>query len=501
MKSPPTTRDQLDRLGTLLRRSLSFWKRALAVFVVGALLVVPFVFTRPRSYRSETSILYQETLRTSDVAGGDNYSEGARRTGARLRELLLSRASLEPIITDLNLYASSIIHGELIGAVEEMRKNITFQAREGDTYVISFTGDTPQQAQEVTRRLGECIISETSSRRTEQAKTLKEFLTTESQRNDIELKQREADLTRFVALHPDFASRLQGVPAQAKTPSTAAGTGDPLLASLDARAARIERQLGMKAQPTGPGPKPPPAFQPPPDSAELVAARRDLADKLNQYTDQHPAVIAARNRLAAAEQAQAATNQAAAAAYAEQQQNDDPVPPSNAKDEAALRKELAALQVQSAARRAALSGSPAAAVDAGTSSQAQLEVEFSRLQRELSDGRDRQEQLEQRLFRASITASSVMDDRNIQVSVLDPAYLPVHPSSKPRSMLLGGLLALCLVLAIATAFLSANLDDRLHDRLDVERLDVLPVLAVIPKAPAQPIKQLPAHTGPARGSG
>ena len=116
------------------------------VFVLGALLAVPFVFTRPRSYRSEMVILYQETIRSSDVTGSEGFRRGAPR-GCAARELLLSRASLEPIINDLHLYPDRIIHGEVIEAVEEMRKNILFQAQlDGDTYEISFTGDAPGSA-------------------------------------------------------------------------------------------------------------------------------------------------------------------------------------------------------------------------------------------------------------------------------------------------------------------------------------------------------------------
>ncbi|HEX3593560.1 MAG TPA: hypothetical protein VHU80_00620 [Polyangiaceae bacterium] len=493
----------------VVRRSISFWKRGLAVFMVGVLLAVPYVFTRPRSYRSETIIVYQETMRSSDLTGNEGSSEGPRRVGARLRELLLSRASLEPIINDLNLYQSSIIRGELIGAVEEMRKNIAFRAREGDTYEISFTGDTPKEAQEVTRRLAECVIQETTSRRADQAKTLKEFLTGERERNEVELQRKEADLTKFVALHPEYMPRLQGLPAQAKTPLTGQGagasTGDPVLSSLQARAARIERQLGSKTVPSSAPPKPAATFQPPPDSAELVAARRDLADKLSRFTDKHPDVIAARDRLKTAEAAQAAATRAAAAAYAAAQQDDDPAPPANATDEAALRRELASLQVRMAARRAALSSSQAAPSDAGVDAEAlasggvtELEIEFRRLQREVNDGRDRQQQLEERLFRASIAASSVMDDRNIQVSVLDPAYLPVRPSSKPRSMLLAALLAVSMALAIGTAFLSANLDDRIYDRNDIDRLGILPLVAIIPKPTPPKIGQLQPRNEPLR---
>jgi len=278
------------------------------------------------------------------------------------------------------------------------------------------------------------------------------------------------------------------------------GGGDPLLSSLEAREARIERQLAGKPPPII-APKPAATFQPPPDGPELVAARRDLADKLSRLTDKHPDVIAARNRLQAAEQAQAAVNEAAAAAW-RAQQGEESLPLDNAADPAALKKDLARVQAQIAARRSALSGAPVTRADAGANAETTapaLELDFRRLQGEVNDGRDRQQQLEGRLFRASITASSIMDDRNIQVSVLDPAYLPVRAVSKPRSMLLAGLLALSLVLAIATAFVSASLDDHIYDRKDIERLDILPVIAIIPKPPRREIRQLPERAGGGEG--
>ena len=495
MGPPPTPREQIDRVLAMIRRSLSFWKRGLTVFLVGALIVVPFVFTRPRDYRSETVILYHETIH-SDLTGDDGGGENARRVGARLRELLLSRASLEPIINDQHLYQDKIIRGESIGAVEEMRKHISFRARDGDTFEIAFVGSTPEQAQEVTRRLGECIVKEADNRRADSAKTLKEFLDSESERNAVDLKKKEAELARFVALHPEFTPRLQGIAPQLPPTSAPGATaprapaGDPLLASLEARAARIDRQLkAAQGQPVAPL-SPRPAFQPPPDSAELVAARADLADKMHRYTEKHPDVIAAKNRLKAAEQAQAAAVQAARDAWNQKQADEEPPPPKNATDEAALRKELADLQNQIANRRAQLArgGSDvgaAATAPIVPSSNVELELEFTRLQREVNDLRDRQQKLEERVFRASMTASSVMNDRNVQVSVLDPAYLPVRPSSKPRTTLLAALLAVVTVLGIASMAVSALLDDRIYERMDIEKLEIMPVVAVIPRARMQ----------------
>jgi uncharacterized protein involved in exopolysaccharide biosynthesis len=490
MNAPPNPREQLERVLAIVRRARTYWKRGLAVFVVGALIVVPMVLRRPRSYRSDTVILYQETIQASDVTGGDQASEGARRVGARLRELLLSRASLEPIIHDLNLYPDKIVHGEPIEAVDFMRKNIVFRAQQdGDTYEISFTGDSPPVVQEVTRRLGDCIIQEATKRRESKAKTLKEFLAAESVRTEAEFKQKQSDLATFVVLHPEYAGRLEGLPAAAPSTKMAAGaTGDPLLAALEARSAAIERRLAPHTAPSTPLP-PTAAFQPPPDSPELVAARHNLADRAALFTDKHPDVIAARSRLQAAEDAQLAINAAALAAW-QAQHGVDPGPPPNPAEEANLKKELATLQVQIAARRAHPGASPDSVPSAGSAPEGvapAVELEFRRLQGEVSDARDRQQQVQSRLFRASIAASSVMDDRNIQVSVLDPAYLPVRAISKPRSMLLGGLLALCGTLGIVVAFASAFLDDRIYDRHDVERFDI-PILAIIPKPGTAPMQ-------------
>lgn len=502
MKSAPTTRDQIERGMLLVKRSLAYWGRALLVFVVGVALAVPFVFTRPRVFKSEEVILYHETIRSSDLTGGEGQSENtARRVGARLREVLMARASLEPIITDNHLFAKpgqTLDRRDLVDAVDDMRKRITFRAREGDTFEISYQGGTAQEAQEVTRRLGECIVQEAATRRSEGANALKEFLQKESDQNNAKLRIDEAEFAKFTSLHPALAARLQGQNPTPSGPQRAASTpSDPILAGLESRAARIDRQLRAAAGQPPPPPKPVPVYTPPPDSPELIAARKDLADKQARYTDKHPDVAAARTRLRTAEAAQAAAVASAeaahAAAVAAAQVHDDP-PPKNAADEDALKKELAELQNQIAWRRAGLTA-PKAGADASAppapSGEPQLggdvalEVEFRRLQREVNEGRERQRQLDEKMFKASMTASSVMNDRNVTVSVLDPAYLPTGPISKSRTSLLATLLIVCAALAFGTALLFAKLDDRIYDSFDLNQLDVLPVLGSIPRAPHQ----------------
>jgi hypothetical protein len=207
----------------------------------------------------------------------------------------------------------------------------------------------------------------------------------------------------------------------------------------------------------------------------------------------HPDVVAARTRVRTIEAAQPAVVRVTSEPH--------PPPAGEARDDRdSLRQQLAALRIQIAARRGSASAS-ATGASAGADSSAPgsapapavtngsvaLEVEFRRLQREVNDTRERQRQLDEKQFKASFAASSVLDDRNTQVTILDPAYRPTHAVSRPRSTLLAGALLLCLLLALLTACVSAWLDDRIHDRADLDNLHIAPVLAVIPRA------ALPAH--------
>ncbi len=492
-KASRTFREELDRILVTLRRALGFWKRSLAVFVIVTGATLAFVLLAPRSYTSETVILYQEAMRSGDLMGEGGGAENARRAGARLREVLLSRVILEPLITELDLYPKIVERRGLVDAVDEMRKHVKFRAREGDTFEIAFESNTPHRAQEVTRRLADRIVQEASSRRAEQAKTLKEFLDAESDRNKNSLRDIEGQLAKFLALHPEFSGPTTPDGRPAALPAAVAAAApkatDPVSA-LEWKAAQIERQLRAGSGTVEPAPKPkrkePPRL---PDSPELVAARRDVDDKAGRFTEKHPDVIAARARLRSAEAAQA-TAQAAADRTAAQA-DDPPVVAATDENREALTKRLAELRAMIAARRA---GTAATKTSSGTVAAPDnheavgLEVEFRRLQREATDARERQRQLDDQSFKASIAANSAMNDRNIQVSVLDQAYLPTHPSSKPRSTMFMVGFAVALVLAAATALLSLRLDDRIHDRLDLEALDMLPIVAVIPRAKALPRK-------------
>lgn len=495
---PPTnTKDQLEFVLTLLRRSRRYAARG----VILAMVVIAggFFYTirRPRRYLSETVVLYRETIRTADLVNGMDPGSDARRLGSRLRETLLSRTTLQPIVEEFGLYPRIMKVRGMVDAVDELRNHIAFRSREGDTYQISFESDDKDLAQKVAARLGDWIVDEASRRRTAQAQTLKEFLRSESERFAKDLREKETALAQFLAKNPGFvvpsptATDITGEAAALSAPGPTAlpapRSSDPLLASLEARASRIERRLRPPGKPTPRTPGTGSAT--PEDPPEVVEARRDLADKLSHFTDKHPDVVAARARLAQVEAAAAEKQRKAAAkardAAAAAPDDAGAGPPLDDAQRTALASELSQIRGQMEARKKALAAAGTPVLD-GAASTVQLELEYRALKREVEQARERQKQLDLQEFKARLAASSVEDDRNIQVSILDPAFKPTHPIGLGRTPLLGGFILAGLILGLALSVGSAFLDDKVYTPGELALLQLGPVLAIVPDPPPLP---------------
>ena len=71
MTRAPTARDQLDVILSLVRRLLRSYLLIGVVGVLGSAAAVGVATVRPRTYKSETLILYREGIRSSDLIGGE----------------------------------------------------------------------------------------------------------------------------------------------------------------------------------------------------------------------------------------------------------------------------------------------------------------------------------------------------------------------------------------------------------------------------------------------
>ena len=228
MTDPPVdstdeAQEQLARLGAFARRTLRFWRTAIALLALGGFAGAVFLFFRKPTYRSETVILYSEGVRPTDDTDRPDTS---RSVTVRLKEILMSRSSLDAVVREFDLYPDVRQTKGPIDAVEELRKHVEFRAPGGDTFSIAFVGASPSEAERVTARLAEIVIAQDSDLRKKQALVARDFLETEKRTTESHLRDAEQALAAFMGAHPRFA--LDATPL---------ATGAAIRASMGASAA------------------------------------------------------------------------------------------------------------------------------------------------------------------------------------------------------------------------------------------------------------------------
>jgi uncharacterized protein involved in exopolysaccharide biosynthesis len=345
-------------------------------------------------------------------------------------------------------------------AVDEMRRKVTFKARDGSTFLISFDSASPAAAQAATGRLVQTLIEDNARQRSQETEEMRRVLEGERHRLEEDVQARQAAVTQYLALHPEAAQPRE------------AGEGGN--ADVDALAREVERVRG--ARPAGREGVPRTV------DADLVAAerkadadlsqaRRELADKQQRLTDAHPDVIVARERMRQAEASWRELRNAITEASAM------PAPVKATAAASADDGGLSSMEQQLARLRRSSRSS-----GRQVSSRAlRAEVELQSLRHELDQARERLSGLEEKQLEAQLTARMETDSEAGQLGILDPASRPGLPVVDVRKKATLGGVAVSVLLALGVALLRARTDDRVHDRRDAQWLAGQPVLAAIPE--------------------
>lgn len=482
----PIAHDHLDAVVKLLKRSLRYAWVVAIIAVLGGGVAAVAVKMRQLKFQSQAVLYYQEGLQWN--LNGE--ATGSRKMGARLKEMLLARQRLQKVIEELGLFQHMVRDGKLGDAVEELRSAITFRVNEGDTYVLSYLGDSAPEAQQVTAKLTETLIEENMRLRAEQAEIAKGFLDAERKRNEDNLRGKELERARFLAKHPEFAQEQVGGPAPGASirattrrgvdAAAAPAAGDSALTALRREEERLKHQISSPAE--VPARAKDPVLVAAKNDAEsrLAAAKRDLADKRARFTDQHPDVRAADASVRDATAALARANDAL--------KTSDQMPSEVIEIEprAALEARLSQVQqdIRDYQRRHGKEATQTPDEPASSNDAAQrivaVETEWTRLNREVEEARDRFQQLDTRQFMATMTASSLTNGQAAQILVIDPAYLPSKPNGLSTTRFVAAGVAAALGAGMCLALLLGLLDDRLLDRNDLEKLGLAPVLIEVP---------------------
>jgi uncharacterized protein involved in exopolysaccharide biosynthesis len=483
--APDETHEQLLRAAAFLRRALRSWRSALCVVLLGAAACAAFLFVRQPTFRSETVILYSAGVRPGD---DPDRPDAARSVSFRLKEILMSRASLDVVVREFNLYPEIRRTRGPVEAVEELKKHIEFRAPGGDTFSLAFTGASPWEARAVTTRLAEVVIGQDSDLRRKQAILVRDFLETEKHATESALRDAEIALASFMGEHPRFAldatPLVTGAAIRATFGEDVGAAEAPLAAprprwfpTAPRASAAAAGSVSTGASGSAPGDTRDAAVEEARAKAALAAARANLADLAGRFTAAHPDVRAAQAEV------ERATNRLTAATAAMMEGPPAIGGPGTAPP-------LAATALSHSA--ATFGPSPAALVVGAAASHPRtgrprapandivaLETEWVMLTREATKTRQHQDQVDAALFKANSAADSEQGNQGVDVTTVDPAFLPQTAVPPGRTVVVAIFAGVSLLLAGASAAFQALLNDRIYAERDVSPW--APVLVVIPR--------------------
>ena len=487
MALPPITpRDQVQRLLDLGRKTGRYWWLIALFAVVGGGLSLAFAMTRPRNFQSWAILFYQERIQSQLLSPG-REEQAQRNIGERYRELLLARHQLDQIIVDPALDPFPQEKDPDV-KIDKLRLAVRLEAHGANVFHIVFTDSDPARAKRVTDKLTKMLQDKDESLRNEQAAATVAFVTDQQENARDELKKREKAYNEFLAKHPEFVQDANSTMADGASIRSLRSTKQPVitgnsrLVTLERQRARIQASLDAPPGaviPATPAPRTPErvAAEAAVQDAqrELTAARRELEDANSKYTDIHPAVLKARERVEAAN--------------LRLRQREAAIPPEAApvlrvnteEDRAKLQRELQQIEAQIAAEQTKTGKPVDNSVGDTTSWVVRLESEHSELRRAVTEQRERVQSLADSAFRAQMDANEKLAEQGGRLAVISPAEKPAHPSGPGKTIFLAAGMILFLTLGLSLAVGLAVIDDRLYRRADLERLGVT-VLAVIPPA-------------------
>lgn len=442
----------------------------------------------PPQYVSQTLVLIEQQKVPEDyVKPVINEDLNARL--ASMREQILSRSRIEPIIERFNLYASG--KSTMDDRVDLTRKAIginpiqSSQATRGmPGFYITFKASDARTAQQVCGEITSLFISANLSAREESAEGTTDFLKQQLADSKRNLDEQEAKLADFERKN---INRLPGQTIRIGEMNLAMGSANEstlqsLTARLDAKTQEISRMRqeetmleAMIAQPSDSS-RIDPATGKPEDSldAQLKAALAQEENLESLYTPDHPDVVANKRRIANLKE-EIAHNAAAPV------KTETTVTASDSPQVRHLKIQLHALQdaITTAKQDQANIEQQIRAYQARIESSPLIEEEYKQITRDHDTALQFYNTLLAKMNQSTMATALEHRQQGEQFRVMDAPNLPDAPTFPNHRLFAGGGLASGLGLGLLLTALLEYRDKSLRNESDIFAFTKLPTLAVV----------------------
>lgn len=427
------------------------WHRRLYVIIPAVLLFVAGVVTAyslPTLYRSTATMLVESQDLPTDIVQAPGTGEIELRI-AKIREQVLSRGDLISLIEQNNLYESERRNNPMSYVVDKMRKATTVGALAGDiggatpasgsnviAIKMAFDYPEPAKAQAVMQSYVTQFLRMDSDQIEDQANLTVRFLSEQAAKLQTQVQAIERQITELKASN---GAALAGVGG-----TTFMDTG-----SFTAQITALENQnRQLLAQSRGGAADP-----------ALAAAEAALSVAESTYSDSHPDVITARERVATLKRGGQRASGPSSVVQEQIQSNNIAIAQLMAQRDAAMSRVNASMTRQA--------GAPAIMERA-----MQLDAQANNIRQQYA-------RVSTDLLRAQSSARLANEQRAERLSLVEPPNLPDEPHWPNRPIVIAGGAAAGLALGFLLALLVELLNRPMRSPAQVQSMG-LPVLGVVP---------------------
>ena len=441
------------------------WHRrrlVIAPLILLTLAGIAAAFLMPVSYTSSATLLVQSSALPTAVAGEDPNDLIDRRI-ARIREQVLSRPQLIELVNRYQLYPEERSVGALSAIVDTMREAVAIapltaaiqqRANGGSTiaFTLGYTYSDPVKAQSVAQDLVEQVLQLDAAGNTQQSVATVQFLTDQSRGLQKQIDVLESQIAGIKQANGTILSS-----AGVTMLGGGGGSYDVQIAALQRENSQLISQRNLAQESAGRDPV-------------VSSAEAQLAAVRAVYSDNHPDVRVARQRLAEA-RALAGRN----VAKLPMQGIDQQIAFNNT--------QISALRSAQASESARMSAT------VGAQSRAPVILQqISQLQQKVDGLNDQYRGVSDRLLQAKAGVKAENEQLGERLSVVDPPVIPEEPTFPNRWVFGGGGLVAGLLAGIALIFAVELFKRPIRDPATLTAMLGQAPLGVIPTIKAKPVR-------------
>ena len=459
-----------------------WWILPLSTFFLGGI-GLGATFVLPKRYTSQTMVL------VAQPAVGPDYvkpvvTEDLNHRLASMKEQILSRTRLQPIIEKFGLYAGVRGQVHIEDLVERLRTAVEIkpleptpgtQSRQLPGFYVDVTFDNPQIAQQICTEITSMFLEQNARERKQQANETTSFLSKQLEEAKKSLDDQDAKLAQFKrqylgSLPEEEQSNLNiltGMNAQLEANTQALSRAHQDKVFNESLVG--QQEANWKASQTGQNPE---------TAEQQIGALQDQLTSLQaRYTSEHPDVIKLKSQIEELKKrmAGAAKNNASASGSTQASAAE---PPQIQQLRAKLRQDD--MNIADLTKRQSQIQDEIRQLQSRVQASPMVEQQLKELTRNYQTAQDFYNDLLKKRQNAGVAGDLESQQESEQFRVLDPPSLPDRPSFPKRAYFAGGGLGGGLALGLAILCLIAMGDKSMHTERDVELALKLPVLALVP---------------------